>query len=83
MDKVFNNRDLRIKIWSYLRKEPQLSCMKCSKVSIWDKKVRNYYYIPNMVEVQKSAYCVFCWNNLIKNIRRSKWISDVFSCYTG
>ena len=83
MENVMNNSDLRREIWSYLRKEPQLICMKCRKVCIWDKKVRKYYFIPNMTDVQKSAYCLICWNKLTRDIKRYKWASDVFSCFKG
>ena len=33
---VWECDDLRREIFSYLRKEPQLSCIDCKKVLIWD-----------------------------------------------
>ena len=50
-----HNDDLRREIWSYLRKEPKLVCMKCGDVCVWDKKVKKYYFVPKMINVYKSA----------------------------
>lgn len=80
MEKVMHNDDLRREIWSYLRKEPKLVCMKCGDVCVWDKKVKKYYFVPKMINVYKSAYCGECWGKLIKDIKKHKWASDIFSC---
>ena len=38
---VWECDDLRREIFSYLRKEPQMSCVDCEKVLVWDKNVNH------------------------------------------
>ena len=80
MEDVMNNTDLRREIWSYLRKNPELSCIKCNSVCIWDKKVKRYLFIPNMKNITKSAYCIDCWNKLNKNLIKYRKKANLFSC---
>ena len=40
-----NNNDLRRHILGFLRKKATLNCKICDKVLIWDKKIREPYYI--------------------------------------
>jgi len=42
---VMNNEDLRRYILCFLRKKPELNCTICEKVLIWDKIVREPYYV--------------------------------------
>ena len=70
-DKVFENIDLREKIFSYLRKFPQKKCIICNKVLVWDKKVNDFIsYNPkiNFTYAISSGiiigdYCTHCWFN--------------------
>ena len=43
---VWECDDLRREIFSYLRTEPQLSCVDCEKVLVWDINVEPYLRIP-------------------------------------
>ena len=47
---VMNNNDLKRYILSFLRKKAKLYCYVCKKVLIWDKKVREPYYVVNCGE---------------------------------
>ncbi len=51
-----NNNDLRRYILSFLRKKAKLHCYVCDKVLIWDKKVREEYYVINYNE----SMCSYC-----------------------
>lgn len=53
---VMNNNDLRRYILSFLRKKAKLHCYVCDKVLIWDKKVREPYY----VDINCESICQTC-----------------------
>ena len=70
ISKVMNNKALRWIILSYFRTEPQIICMFCKDVCVWDVKVKNYYQVPNYYYnisfptsnelYKKNIYCQEC-----------------------
>tara|TARA_A100001015_G_C14645110_1_gene576940 strand:+ start:275 stop:505 length:231 start_codon:yes stop_codon:yes gene_type:complete len=60
---VMNNNDLRREILSFLRKKARISCCRCNKIIIWDKKCRckyieNKYTSSNKLEKYN---CIDCY----------------------
>lgn len=51
-----NVPDTRRLIFSYLRKEPKLSCHQCKRVLVWDKSVTNYH----KKSLEKNYMAFFC-----------------------
>ena len=72
---VWECDDLRREIFSYLRKEPQLSCIDCKKVLIWDKKVEPHMKIPYLYGKDNGYYCIKCWGKYIPMSRHPCIIS--------
>ena len=62
---VWECLDLRREIFSYLRKNPQLICVECSTVLIWDKQIKPHLKIPFLYTNPDGYYCVNCWRNYI------------------
>ena len=61
-EKVMNNNDLRNIIFSYFRKEPEITCQNCKKVCVWDKKIiRNYMEIQILDHTIIYYQCVDCY----------------------
>ena len=59
---VMNNNDLRRYILGFLRKKAKLYCSVCEKVLIWDKIVREPYYIIQCGE----SICQTCHRSEMK-----------------
>jgi hypothetical protein len=61
-EKVMNNFDLRNIIFSYFRKKPEITCQKCKKVCVWNKKIiRKYIEIPILDYTIIYYQCTDCY----------------------
>ena len=59
--KVMNNIDLRKKIWSYLRKDAKVRCIKCNRVCVWDNKIIITIYNLDPLDIDNKDYiCKYC-----------------------
>lgn len=64
-DKVFEIKDLRRYIFSFLRKDPKKKCYDCESVLIWDKKVNDYISISKEISqftLPAGYYCMSCYS---------------------
>ena len=53
---VWTCDDLRKEIFSFIRKEPDRKCVKCSSVCVWDRKVKDYINV-----LEGNTYCIDCY----------------------
>ena len=72
---VWECDDLRREIFSYLRTEPQLSCVDCEKVLVWDINVEPYLRIPYLYGRDNGYYCIKSWGRYIPMSRHPCIIS--------
>ena len=56
MENVFSNDDLRRNIFSYLRKYPKKQCQHCKCVCVWDKKIKCYRELNDIVYCNDCCY---------------------------
>ena len=54
MEEVFGNNDTRRYIFSFLRKNAKKQCQDCGCVCVWDKQVKPYRELNNII------YCSDC-----------------------
>ena len=58
-----NDKHLRKYIFSFLRKEPKVSCDLCKICCKWDKKINMEYYVENR---SKKTVCGICFDMVVK-----------------
>ena len=72
---VWGCEDLRMLIFSYLRKDAKLRCKDCSCVLIWDKEVELHVKIPWLYNKYDGDFCMSCWGKYIPMSRHPCIIS--------
>lgn len=64
---VWQIKDLRKEIFSWLRKEPKVICKNCYAIVIWDKKVKEFINVSwgDYCKDGTVIYCVDCWGTML------------------
>lgn len=72
--KVWNCTNLRMHIFSFIRKKPSKECFFCKCVLVWDKKIKDYMYIPNINNYygftkyyRNKISCLNCWTEFLQH----------------